>query len=114
MPLGSDPLLVKAKAINTSGIVAVLEGHKVALFFTVEHFPEPCHHVIEVLAQVYANLRREFRDCSYGFRPGRNAHQALKRLGEIIMLDRTQWLVEADIKGFFQNGVSVTFPRHRR
>ncbi len=43
----------------------------------------------------------EFRDCSYGFRPGRNAHQALKRLGEIITLDQTQWLVEADIKGFF-------------
>ncbi len=45
----------------------------------------------------------EFRDCSYGFRPGRNAHQALKRLGEIISLDRTQWLVEADIKGFFDH-----------
>ncbi len=45
----------------------------------------------------------EFRDCSYGFRPGRNAHQALKRLGEIITLDRTQWLVEADIKGFFDH-----------
>lgn len=45
----------------------------------------------------------EFRDCSYGFRPGRNAHQALKRLGEIITLDQTQWLVEADIKGFFDH-----------
>ena len=45
----------------------------------------------------------EFRDCSYGFRPGRNAHQALKRLGEVITLDRTQWLVEADIKGFFDH-----------
>jgi group II intron reverse transcriptase/maturase len=45
----------------------------------------------------------EFRDCSYGFRPGRNAHQALKRLGEVITLDQTQWLVEADIKGFFDN-----------
>lgn len=45
----------------------------------------------------------EFRDCSFGFRPGRNAHQAHKRLGEIITLDQTQWLVEADIKGFFDN-----------
>jgi group II intron reverse transcriptase/maturase len=45
----------------------------------------------------------EFRDCSYGFRPGRSTHQALKRLGEIITLDQTQWLVEADIKGFFDN-----------
>jgi RNA-directed DNA polymerase len=45
----------------------------------------------------------EFRDCSYGFRPGRNAHQALKRLGEIITNDKTQWIVEADIKGFFDH-----------
>ena len=45
----------------------------------------------------------EFRDCSYGFRPGRNAHQALKRLAEIIAMERTQWLVEADIKGFFDH-----------
>lgn len=45
----------------------------------------------------------EFRECSYGFRPGRNAHQALKRLTEIITIERTQWIVEADIKGFFDN-----------
>ena len=45
----------------------------------------------------------EFRDCSYGFRPGRNAHQALKRLAEVITVERTQWVVEADIKGFFDH-----------
>jgi group II intron reverse transcriptase/maturase len=45
----------------------------------------------------------EFRDCSYGFRPHRNAHQALARLGEIITHQNTQWVVEADIKGFFDN-----------
>ena len=45
----------------------------------------------------------EFRDCSYGFRPGRNAHQALARLDEIVTQERTQWVVEADIKGFFDN-----------
>jgi RNA-directed DNA polymerase len=43
----------------------------------------------------------EFRDCSYGFRPGRSAHQALARLNHIIVNERTQWVVEADIKGFF-------------
>src|ERR1700687_1410503 len=43
----------------------------------------------------------EFRECSYGFRPQRNAHQALKRLAEVITLDRTQWIVEADVKTFF-------------
>jgi group II intron reverse transcriptase/maturase len=45
----------------------------------------------------------EFRDCSYGFRPQRSAHQALKRLAEVITLERTQWIVEADIKGFFDH-----------
>jgi RNA-directed DNA polymerase len=45
----------------------------------------------------------EFRDCSYGFRPGRSAHQALARLNHIIAVERTQWLVEADIKGFFDH-----------
>ncbi len=45
----------------------------------------------------------EFRECSYGFRPQRNAHQALAKLGEIITNENTQWVVEADIKGFFDN-----------
>lgn len=49
----------------------------------------------------------EFRDCSYGFRPERNAHQALKRLAEIIAVERTQWIVEADIKGFFDHVTHV-------
>lgn len=45
----------------------------------------------------------EFCDCSYGFRPGRGAHQALRRLAEIVSRERTQWVVEADIKGFFDH-----------
>ena len=45
----------------------------------------------------------EFRECSYAFRPQRNAHQALKRLAEVGTLERTQWIVEADIKGFFDH-----------
>ena len=50
----------------------------------------------------------EFRECSYGFRPQRNAHQALKRLAEIITLERTQWIVEADIKGFLERASHYT------
>jgi RNA-directed DNA polymerase len=45
----------------------------------------------------------EFCECSYGFRPNRSAHQALSRLNHIITAERTQWLVEADIKGFFDH-----------
>lgn len=45
----------------------------------------------------------EFRECSYGFRPGRSAHDALRRLAEVITNEGTQWVVEADIKGFFDH-----------
>nr|WP_305793241.1 group II intron reverse transcriptase/maturase [Sedimenticola hydrogenitrophicus] len=58
----------------------------------------------------------EFRDCSYGFRPGRSAHDALRRVAEVITNEQTQWVVEADIKGFF-NHVShdhlMRFLEHR-
>lgn len=45
----------------------------------------------------------EFCDCAYGFRPGRSAHDALRRVAEVITNEGTQWLVEADIKGFFDH-----------
>ena len=45
----------------------------------------------------------EFRECSYGFRPNRNAHQALARLAKVVTNENTQWIVEADIKGFFDH-----------
>jgi len=58
----------------------------------------------------------EFRDCSYGFRPGRGAHGALARVAEVVTNEQTQWVVEADIKGFF-NHVShdhlMRFLEHR-
>jgi RNA-directed DNA polymerase len=43
----------------------------------------------------------EFRDCSFGIRRGRSAHAALPRVAEVITNEGTQWVVEADIKGFF-------------
>lgn len=45
----------------------------------------------------------EFCECSYGFRPGRSAHDALRRLAEVTTYGGTQWIVEADIKGFFDH-----------
>jgi group II intron reverse transcriptase/maturase len=45
----------------------------------------------------------EFCECSYGFRPGRSAHGALQRVADIITYEYTQWVVEADIKGFFDH-----------
>lgn len=58
------------------------------------------HRLSKILQAIW---EPEFRECSYGFRPNRNAHQALARLGEIVTNQGTQWIVEADIKGFFDN-----------
>jgi RNA-directed DNA polymerase len=45
----------------------------------------------------------DFLDCSYGFRPKRSAHQALERLDKIIMTKPINHIIDADIKGFFDN-----------
>lgn len=44
-----------------------------------------------------------FLDCSYGFRPGRNCHEALKQLHHIIQRGKTNYVVDIDVKGFFDN-----------
>ncbi len=46
---------------------------------------------------------QDFSDNSYGFRPQRNCHQALKELNDLIMFSPVSYIVEADIKGFFDN-----------
>jgi len=44
---------------------------------------------------------QDFYDCSHGFRPGRGAHQALQALWKQTMLSRGGWVVEVDIRKFF-------------
>ena len=44
---------------------------------------------------------QDFLDCSYGFRPGRSAHQALQALWRQVMDLGGCWLVEVDIRKFF-------------
>ncbi|MEA3226572.1 MAG: reverse transcriptase domain-containing protein, partial [Planctomycetota bacterium] len=46
---------------------------------------------------------QDFYERSYGFRPKRNCHQALKEINDSIMFKPTNHIVEADIKGFFDN-----------
>jgi len=53
-----------------------------------------------ILESIY---EQDFLNCSYGFRPNRNAHQALKQLNDLIMFQPVNHIVEADIKGFFDN-----------
>jgi group II intron reverse transcriptase/maturase len=54
----------------------------------------------EVLNAVYET---KFLDCSYGFRPNRSCHDAIKALNRQIMTGKVNWIVDADIKGFFDN-----------
>ena len=44
-----------------------------------------------------------FLNCSYGFRPNRNCHQALKAVYQMTMTKPINWLIDADIKAFFDN-----------
>jgi group II intron reverse transcriptase/maturase len=53
-----------------------------------------------VLTEVY---EEEFHDFSYGFRPGRSCHDALRELARHIGHNKVNWVVEADIKGFYDN-----------
>jgi group II intron reverse transcriptase/maturase len=45
----------------------------------------------------------DFLDFSYGFRPHRSCHHALKRLNEIVMTKPINHVIDADIKGFFDH-----------
>lgn len=54
----------------------------------------------EILNQIY---EMEFKDFSYGFRPGRSCHDALKRLTYVIENRKVNYVVDADIRGFFDN-----------
>ena len=54
----------------------------------------------KILTAIY---EQDFLDTSYGFRPGRNCHDALRTLHNTIMSKKINWIVDADIEGFFDN-----------
>ena len=56
--------------------------------------------VREVLEAVY---EQDFLDCSYGFRPGRSAHDAVRTLDRIVHQGEVNWILEADIVSFFDS-----------
>ena len=45
----------------------------------------------------------DFLDCSFGFRPNRGCHDALKAVNAMICKKSVNYVVDADIKGFFDN-----------
>lgn len=48
-----------------------------------------------------AVYEQDFLDCSYGFRPGRSAHDALQALWRHLMSMKGGWVLELDIESFF-------------
>jgi RNA-directed DNA polymerase len=54
--------------------------------------------VAELLSAIY---EVDFLGFSYGFRPGRSPHQALSALHTAIMSQRVNWVLDADIRSFF-------------
>jgi group II intron reverse transcriptase/maturase len=56
--------------------------------------------VVMLLEPIY---EQGFSDCSYGFRPGRSAHQALESFRNQLMESRGGWVLEVDIRKFFDN-----------
>jgi group II intron reverse transcriptase/maturase len=54
----------------------------------------------EVLEAVY---EQDFLECSYGFRPGRSAHDALRAVNQMASRERIAVVLEADIQAFFDS-----------
>src|SRR6202043_1087768 len=71
------------------------------------------HAVVTILNQIY---EEDFLGFSYGFRPGRSQHQALDALYTGLLTRKVNWVLDLDIKGFF-DGIShewlVKFIEHR-
>jgi retron-type reverse transcriptase len=56
--------------------------------------------VVTILNQIY---EVDFKGFSYGFRPGRSPHQALDALTVGIQRKKVNWVLDADIRGFYDN-----------
>jgi group II intron reverse transcriptase/maturase len=69
--------------------------------------------VVTILNQIY---EVDFKGFSYGFRPGRSPHLALDALSVGITRKKVNWMLDADICGFFDNlshEWAIKFIEHR-
>ncbi len=56
--------------------------------------------IVMLLEPIYEH---DFLDCSFGYRAGRNAHQALQTVRNGIMAQRGHWVVEVDVRKYFDS-----------
>lgn len=69
--------------------------------------------LLEVLNQIY---EVDFLGFSYGFRPGRSAHDALDTLSVALTRRKVSWVLDADIRNYFDtidHGWLIRFVEHR-
>ena len=69
--------------------------------------------VVTILNEIYES---DFLGFSYGFRPGRSQHQALDALTVGVTRKRVNWVLDLDIRGFFDNMThewTIKFVEHR-
>src|SRR6266704_435560 len=69
--------------------------------------------VVKILEAIY---EEDFLGFSYGFRPRRGAHDALDALSVALQFEKVDWVLDADIRGFFDNldkSWMVKFVEHR-
>ena len=69
--------------------------------------------LVKILEAIY---EQDFIDDSYGFRPKRSCHDALRALSQSVEAEPVNYIVEADIKGFFDHVDQeqlMTFLQHR-
>jgi group II intron reverse transcriptase/maturase len=56
--------------------------------------------IVMLLEPIY---EQDFLDCSYGFRPERNAHQALQAVRSAIMARGGRWVLDVDLRKYFDS-----------
>jgi RNA-directed DNA polymerase len=69
--------------------------------------------VVTILNQIY---EEDFLGFSYGYRPGRSQHQALDALSYVLLKKKVNYVLDADIRGFFDNldkSWLIKFVEHR-
>jgi hypothetical protein len=61
--------------------------------------PISLDRAVEMFNPIY---EADFHDFSYGFRPGRSPHQALDALSYVLLKKKVNYVLDADIRGFFR------------
>lgn len=102
----------RAKPVRR-GYIPKPDGRKRPLGITALEDKITQKSAVEVLSAIY---EEDFLGFSYGFRPGRSPHMALDALYAAIMTRKVSWVLDADIRGYFDtidHGWLMKFIEHR-